>query len=63
MQGKIYLNIIRYKRELRFECELQVYISHAQGRRNRTLIGGVYIHIFRFCLTSFFWNKVDFKRS
>ena len=35
MQGKIYLNIIRYKRELRFErklrfeCELQVYISHA----------------------------------
>ena len=29
----------------------------------RTLIGGVYIHIFRFSLTSFFWNKVDFKRS
>ena len=30
-QGKIYLNIIRYKRELRFEYELhdQVYISHA----------------------------------
>ena len=24
MQGKIYLNIIRYKRELRFECEPQV---------------------------------------
>ena len=24
MQGKIYLNIIRYKRELRFEYELQV---------------------------------------
>ena len=24
--------------------------------------GGVYIHIFRFCPTSFFWNKVDFKR-
>ena len=23
MQGKIYLNIIRHKRELRFECELQ----------------------------------------
>ena len=23
MQGKIYLNIIRQKRELRFECELQ----------------------------------------
>ena len=30
MQGKIYLNIlIRYKRELRFECELQVQIRHA----------------------------------
>ena len=28
MQGKIYLNIIRYKLELRFECGLQVYISH-----------------------------------
>ena len=24
MQGKIYINIICYKRELRFECELQV---------------------------------------
>ena len=24
MQGKIYLNVIRYKRELRFEFELQV---------------------------------------
>ena len=24
MQGKIYLNTIRYKREIRFECELQV---------------------------------------
>ena len=24
MQGKIYLNTIRHKRELRFECELQV---------------------------------------
>ena len=31
----------------------------------RTLIGGggVYIHVFRFCLTSFFCNKVDFKRN
>ena len=32
----------------------------------RTLIGGrvgVYIHIFRFCPTSFFCNKVDFKRN
>ena len=29
----------------------------------RTLIGGVYIHIFRFCPTTFFSNKVDFKRS
>ena len=35
MQGKICLNIIRYKRELRykcelrFKCELQVKISHA----------------------------------
>ena len=27
----------------------------------RMLIGGVYIHIFRFCPTSFFCNKVDFK--
>ena len=25
--------------------------------------GGVYIHIFKLCPTSFFWNKVDFKRS
>ena len=24
VQGKIYINSIRYKRELRFECELQV---------------------------------------
>ena len=24
IQGEIYLNIIRYKRELRLECELQV---------------------------------------
>ena len=29
MQGKIYINIIRYKCELRFECENQVYIRHA----------------------------------
>ena len=29
MQGKIYINIIRYKRELRFECKLQVQIRHA----------------------------------
>ena len=29
MQGKIYTNKIRYKRELRFKCELQVYIRHA----------------------------------
>ena len=28
----------------------------------RALIGGVYIHIFR-SSTSFFGNKVDFKRS
>ena len=27
----------------------------------RALIGGVYIHIFRSCQTSFFGNKVDFK--
>ena len=25
MQGKIYLNIIHYKHELRFECKLQVF--------------------------------------
>ena len=29
----------------------------------RALIGGLYIHIFRSCPTSFFWNKVDFIRS
>ena len=27
----------------------------------KALIGGVYIHIFRFCPTSFFSNKIDFK--
>ena len=26
MQGKIYVNIIRYKRELSFECELRVEV-------------------------------------
>ena len=29
MQGKIYIKIIWYKHELRFECELQVKIRHA----------------------------------
>ena len=29
----------------------------------RTLIGGVYIHIFRFCPTDFFWNQRYFKRN
>ena len=29
MQGKIYINMIRYKHELRFECEFQVYVRHA----------------------------------
>ena len=24
MQGKVYVNMIRYKREFHFECELQV---------------------------------------
>ena len=42
-----------------------VKIIHILRAVARTLIGGggVYIHIFRFCPTSFFWNKVDFKRS
>ena len=31
--------------------------------RSRVLIGGMHIHILRFWLTNFFWNKVDFKRN
>ena len=37
--------------------------DYTQGRRQNANWGGVYIHIFRFCPTSFFWNEVDFKRS
>ena len=37
-----------------------VHITRAGAR---TLIEGVYIHIFRFCPTSFFCNKVNFKKK
>ena len=41
-------------------------VAQVLGAGARTLIGGgggVYIHIFGFCPTSFFCNKVDCKRN
>ena len=33
-EGKIYINTVRYKHELRFECELQVQIRHFYVRKS-----------------------------
>ena len=41
----------------------EYFISPTHRAGARTLIGGVYIHIFRLCPTSFFCIKVDFKRN
>ena len=47
-----------------FFSKFAIFFENGDRAVARALIGGggVYIHIFKFCLARFFWNKIDFKR-
>ena len=40
---------------------VRVHCIHSSRAETKALIGGVYIHIFAFCPTNFFWNQLSLQ--